>query len=161
HYILTPLAWLPLVLLFLEQAIQRGSPVRATWAGAAFALIVLGAHPQLTLYAGVFVAVWTLGCVFASRPEDGPGAQRKRLWLWMGLGGWTVVVAAALSAVELLPALEAASEATRTGGVASDDEAPRSVHMLLELIGPSLTTTNWEKQGAFSILWVGRAILGP
>src|SRR5438270_3860539 len=61
HYIMAPLAWLPLVLLWLEQAIRRGSLLRATWAGVAFALVVLAAHPQMTLYAGWFVALWTLG----------------------------------------------------------------------------------------------------
>jgi len=63
HYIMTPLAWLPLVLLLLEQAIERRSMLKATWAGAIYALIVLGAHPQMTLYAGLFVAIWTLGCM--------------------------------------------------------------------------------------------------
>jgi hypothetical protein len=155
HYILTPLAWLPLVLLWLEQAIQRRSLLRATWAGGAFALIVLGAHPQLTLYVGVFIAVWTLGAVLA---ESG---RRAALGRWLGLGLWTVLVAAALAAVELLPAIEAAGEASRTAGVASDDEATRTVGLVLELLGPSLTTTNWENQGGFGILWVAVAALAP
>src|SRR5207253_10214258 len=73
HYIMTPLAWLPLVLLLLEQAIERRSVLKATWAGAIYALIVLGTHPQMTLYAGLFTALWTLGCVMG-----GPGARRRR-----------------------------------------------------------------------------------
>src|SRR5262249_5930659 len=44
HYVVLGLAWLPLVLLCLEQAIRTGSLLRATWAGAVFALIVLGTH---------------------------------------------------------------------------------------------------------------------
>ena len=58
HYIMIPLAWLPLVLLLMERAIWQGSIVHATWAGTVFALIVVGTHPQMTLYAGLFTAVW-------------------------------------------------------------------------------------------------------
>src|SRR5207244_4086139 len=57
HYVLIPLAWLPLVLLWLEQAIRRRSLVRATWAGAAFALIMLGTHPQMSFFAGLFIVL--------------------------------------------------------------------------------------------------------
>ena len=57
HTILVGLAWLPLVLLLLEGAIRRGSLVWATGAGVAFALLVLGTHPQWTFYAGLFVAL--------------------------------------------------------------------------------------------------------
>ncbi len=46
HYVLTPLAWLPLVLLALDRAILRGSLVWATWAGTAFGLLILGGHPK-------------------------------------------------------------------------------------------------------------------
>ena len=61
HTILAPLAWLPLVVLLLEGAVRQGSFLRATGAGAAFALIVLGTHPQVTFYAGLFLALWSLG----------------------------------------------------------------------------------------------------
>jgi hypothetical protein len=61
HYNMAPLAWLPLVLLWLEQAIRKTSIVYASWAGAAFGLIVLGAYPYITLYSGLFVAIWTFG----------------------------------------------------------------------------------------------------
>src|SRR5439155_12742177 len=62
HYIMVPLAWLPLVLLLLERAIRRASLLLATWAGFIFALIVVGTHPQMTLYAGLFIPFWTFGC---------------------------------------------------------------------------------------------------
>src|SRR5207245_8182369 len=51
HYVLIPLAWLPLVILSFERALRRRSPLRAAWAGAIFALIVLGTHPQMTFFA--------------------------------------------------------------------------------------------------------------
>src|SRR5947209_1244115 len=101
HYIMIPLAWLPLVLLFLEQAIAKRSLFYAAWAGAVFALIVLGTHPQMTLYAGVFIAIWTWGAT-----RNGSEGSRAILW-WLGLGAWSALVAVSLSAVQLLPALEA------------------------------------------------------
>src|SRR5262249_10743802 len=61
HYVLIPLAWVPLVLLGLEAALRRRSLLCATWAGAAFALIMLGTHPQMTFFAGLFIALWMLG----------------------------------------------------------------------------------------------------
>jgi len=61
HYITIGLAWLPWVLLLMDRAIRRRSFLRATAAGAVFALLVLGTHPQWTFYAGLFLALWTLG----------------------------------------------------------------------------------------------------
>jgi hypothetical protein len=68
HYVVVGLAWLPLVLLFLERAIRRGSFLDATWAGAVFGLLALGTQPQWTFYAGLFIALWTLGTAFADPP---------------------------------------------------------------------------------------------
>src|SRR5262249_42831178 len=42
HYIVVGLAWVPLVLLFLDRAIRRRSFLNATWAGAFFGLVALG-----------------------------------------------------------------------------------------------------------------------
>ncbi|HEX5271447.1 MAG TPA: hypothetical protein VFW33_13210, partial [Gemmataceae bacterium] len=61
HYVTVGLAWLPWVLLLLEEALRRRSFRWATAAGVVFALVVLGTHPQWTFYAGLFLALWTLG----------------------------------------------------------------------------------------------------
>jgi hypothetical protein len=60
HYAFAGLAWLPWTLLGLHVAIERRSLVAASWAGVAFGMLALGTHPQLTLYCGLFAAVWTL-----------------------------------------------------------------------------------------------------
>jgi hypothetical protein len=168
HYIMIPLAWLPLVLLLLEQAVARRSLLRATWAGAVYALIVLGTHPQMTLYAGVFVALWTFGATLAwsesqADEERGvpgrTGTWRPVLW-WLGLGVWTVVVAAALSAVQLLPALEAAPEASRAVGVSARDIAAVCLPSIMGLIGPGWSGT-WEDRGGFGVLWLSAALTAP
>lgn len=150
HYVLIPLAWLPLVLLWLEQAIRRRSYLRATWAGAAFALIVLGTHPQMTFFAGLFIALWTIGSV----------SEGARFTRWLALGTWTAVVAAALSAVQLLPALEAAPESTRAAGVAAGDAAAVALPALLGLLGPAWNGS-WEDCGCLGILWVAAAVAAP
>src|SRR5262249_53969349 len=129
HTIMAPLAWLPLAVLLLGGAIRKRSLVRATGAGAAFALIVLGTHPQITFYAGLFLALWCLGpaleqagylkSAFNTSPERERGAvprSRSGLVSWALLGGWAALVAVALGAVQLLPALEAAPETTRAVG---------------------------------------------
>src|SRR5438128_2429422 len=68
HYITIGLAWLPLVVLLLEQAIARGSIVHATGAGVVYAFMVLAMHPQWTFYSGLFIALWTLAGVLSEEP---------------------------------------------------------------------------------------------
>jgi Bacterial membrane protein YfhO len=162
HTIMAPLAWLPLTALLLDSAVRRGSFVRATAAGAAFALIVLGTHPQITFYAGLFMALWSLGPALEAGGYFGPGRARSPSFLlgWLLCGAWTALVAAALSAVQLLPARESIAEATRGAGVAAD-EAGRVLPALLRLVGPTLDRPNWEYQGNFGLLWVMAAALAP
>jgi hypothetical protein len=119
HVWMAPLAWLPLVLLLLEGALLRGSVLRAVWAGAAFALIVLGAHPQLTLYAGLFLALWTLGPALERAGYLGDGGPRSwrrtatALGQWMFYGAIACTIAVAHCAVQLLPTLELTEHTTR------------------------------------------------
>jgi hypothetical protein len=147
HYHMLPLAWLPLVLLWLEQAISQCSLRRATRAGAAFALIVLGAHPQLTFFAGLFIALWTAG-----------SAETRTRWLAMGT--WSALVAVALTAVQLLPALEAAPESTRAVGVTPSDAAAVALPTLMGLIGPGWRG-GWEDRGGLGPLWLAAAVAAP
>jgi hypothetical protein len=157
HYITVGLAWLPLVLLLLEEAIRRGSVLYATWAGAAFALIVLGTHPQWTFYAGLFIALWTLGAAL-----ERPGSRLWALAWWLGLGLWVVAMAVALSAIQLLPSLEAAGQSSRAAGVAADDSMTREgLGLLLSLFGPSWTGPSWEYRGGLGVLWLAAAAVAP
>ncbi len=167
HYFMAPVAWLPLVLLGLEAAIARRSLAWATFAGAAFSLLLLGGHPQITFYAGVFAGLWTLGAALESAGFLGGAGPRSRrrtataLARWLGYGAWCVVVGVALSAVELLPALEATGEATRGGGVSAVVGGGYAWHLFLGLIGPSLVGQSWEGRAAIGALWLGTAALAP
>ncbi len=156
HYILIGLAWLPLFLLLLEAAILRGSLVLATAAGAVFALIALSTHPQWTFYAALFAAAWTMGTAFES------ATFTQALLRWAGVGLWAALVAGALSAVQLLPTLEAASQASRGAGVPSDDFAQEFALIVHQLVGPSpIIGHRWEQRAGLGVLWLTAALLAP
>jgi hypothetical protein len=167
HYIMTPLAWLPAVLLCLERSIKSKSPLQAIWAGGFYSLIILGTHPQMTLYAGIFVALWSLACAWDTGsvfdPTD-PARQRVgwksfvARWLFMGL--WTALIAAALSAVQLLPAVEAARESSRAAGVGVHDIFLAAIPSILGLFGTGLTQT-WEDRANLGVIWVAAAVVAP
>jgi hypothetical protein len=165
HYIFIPLAWLPLVLLWSEQAIERRSLVHATGAAMAFALIVLGSHPQLTLYCGLFIAIWTLGTVLGG-PGAVPGSRGVLVRRWLLVGTWIAVVAALLSSIQLLPTLEATPESSRTLGVpvALDRTLTGGTRSLVGLVGPALTddaTWLWEDRAGLSLVWLALAVCAP
>jgi hypothetical protein len=155
HCIVTPLAWVPLVLLWLEQAIVRRSLVRATWAGAAFALIVVGGHPQMTLYAGLLIGLYSLGVLFQ---EEGVARGAYARWAFHGV--WTLVCALVLSAVQLLPALEAAPESSRAAGISVQDTLASVGPSLLGLFGPGWSES-WEERAGLGVLWAAAACLAP
>ena len=80
HYAFAGLAWLPWVLLGLHRALETRSLVAATWGGVAFGMLALGTHPQLTLYCGLFVAIWTLPFAIEARIRaDSSGEGRWTL----------------------------------------------------------------------------------
>jgi hypothetical protein len=167
HTIMAPLAWLPLAALWLNGAVRHGSLLRATAAGVAFALIALAAHPQMTLYAGLFLALWSLGPAleqagWVGTERAAPRRTAAALARWLGLGAWTAVVASALSAVQILPALEATPLSTRGSGVAAQASLQTTIDTLLRLIGPPLTSMpRWELQGGLGAAWVMAALAAP
>jgi hypothetical protein len=177
HYIVIGLAWVPLALLFLERAIRRGSFLNATWAGAVFGLVALGTQPQWTFYAGIFLALWTLGtALFGEEPQSGSPAHLitlsprhlvtlSRLARWLAFGAWAAFLAVALAAVQFLPTLEAAGQSTRSTGVGIGDTLDGGIRALIFLAGPALTADPpclmWEDRGGFALLWLAAAALAP
>jgi hypothetical protein len=166
HYVVVGLAWLPLVLLLLEKAIQEGSLFRATASGVVFSLLVLGTQPQWTFYSGLFLALWTLGTALGEAGWfDGKHTRHRLLpalcrWAWCGL--WAAVVAFGLCAVQLLPTMEAASLSCRSQGVAAVSGVRQIVETALLMLGPyrHSQTTSWESQAAVGVLWLFVALLG-
>ncbi len=160
HSNLTPLAWLPLVLLGLERAIRRGGLLPVLGAGAVFALIALGTHPQFTFYAGLFTAVWTLGP--ALEKAGGMGGTGPRSWRRTAgaLGRWalcglaTAAIAGVLAAVQLLPTLEATRETGRGHAAVAVTSALATLWSLLRLVGPPPAEFGWEHQGGLGVAWL-------
>jgi hypothetical protein len=172
HYGLIGLAWLPLVLLFLERALRRGSLLWATAAGAVFGCMVLGTHPQWMFYAGLFVGVWTLGPALDEAGFFQPHAARSwprtatALGRWLGFGMWTALVAVGLAAVQVLPTLEAAPETSRAFIRPPGEGLGGSLRTLFSLLGPSLTDSSqtsyaWEYRSSIGLLWLAAAALAP
>jgi hypothetical protein len=157
HYIMIPLAWLPLVLLFLEQSVERRDWWRAVCAGMAFALIVLGTHPQVTLYAGLVTAAWSFAVL-----KDRFGTVPVRDWVarWVGCGLVAATTAVVLSAVQLLPAIEAAGQASRGVGVPAREIIGVFGFALRGFFGPQ-SPPGWEINGGFGPLAIGLLVCLP
>jgi len=171
HSMFIGIAWLPLVALGLERSIRRGSLVSATWAGAAFAMIVLATHPQLTFYAGLFLAVWTLGT--ALELAGFLGAEGSRSWRrtglalgrWLVLGAWLALVAVGLAAVQLLPTFEAVRWTSRSAVGITPTLVVDLMLSFLGLVGPAVrgmpTSFAWEGRSGLGVLWITAALLAP
>lgn len=205
HYMTVGLAWLPVVLLLIESAIRRRSLLRATWAGTAFALLALGTHPQWTLYAGLFLAFWTLGtaleaagfwrgagsvgppvrlpghlpagCVERTNSVGDGGSVRfthptkldssnGMAWpigAWLACGACAATVAVLLVAVQLVPGIEAAGQATRSVVGTPGMALSRLPMTLFSLVGPPARGMkgfdDWEYRGGLGVLWAAAALV--
>jgi hypothetical protein len=140
HIVQLGVAWVPFVLLLLEEGMRRKSLLHVTLAGVFFSLIMLSAHPQITFYSGVFIALWTI--------EFGRVVGWKN---WLVCGILTALIAVGLSAVELLPTLSAARLASRWGGTA-EHGIGADTRNILQLFGPSLGNMRHEPQSGVGVL---------
>jgi hypothetical protein len=170
QYVVVGLAWLPLILLFLERGIRRGNALYATGAGVVLALLVIGSHPQLAFYAVLLISLWTLpsGLERATAPQH---AGRTRRRIIAGIGHWALalarcgVVAAALVAVQLLPTLEAVGHSTRAVAGVGTNARTDLVLPLFGMVGPPPeglpTMLRWEYRSGWTVLWVAMAFMAP
>jgi len=103
--VLCALAWAPLLYAAVDGWLDEGEPGWLLAGAAASALQALSGNPQVAYYSALGALVY--GALKL------PGRPRK-IRAAVGLGG-LFVLAAGISAIQLLPALEAARESTRAG----------------------------------------------
>jgi len=139
-------------------SIKLRSLAWATAAGLVFSLLILGTHPQWTFYAGILIALWTLGTALDLAIP---------LWRWLLLGLWAAGLGTALAALQLLPSWEAAGQSSRSGGVETiADTLGGGLRSILFLIGPAVArdpdnlNLAWEDRGGLTLLWLLAALLG-
>lgn len=165
------LAWLPLLLLLLERALQRHSFWYATLAGMVYALLLFVCHPQWAFYAGLLIAGWTLAPVLEEAGFLGGVGERSvrrtraALGRWLGFGVWTAVLGVALAAIFMLPILDYSRETTRSLGVSAGIMLVLCQQTFLSLVGPALTdnppTWIWEERSGLGIVIASAAAMAP
>jgi hypothetical protein len=169
QYVMIGLAWLPLAVFLLEPALTGGRLRFAAWAGAVFALVVLGSHPQLTFFAGLFLAAWTLPVALEMTGSLGYRSSTTRT-IAVGLGRWLwavgscFLVAASLAAVQLLPTLEAGRHTTRGARGMPAEISSELLSNIFGLVGPapeSLPFVGWENRTGLTVFWIVTALFAP
>jgi hypothetical protein len=158
HTVTIGIAWIPLVLLCVERAILRRSWRWAVGGGAAYALLVLGTHPQWTFYGSLLIGLWPLRLL--AEPTAG-----RSLWIrWIAVELTVVAVGVGLCAVQLLPTIEAAGESSRAKGMAQSWSLDGARAALPTLIGPFpervAKGVHWEARGGIGFTWAVLALAG-
>jgi hypothetical protein len=104
------LMWLPLILLFVDRAIRRGSYVQATLAGACLAAqFFCGYLPNQIYYVGAVVLYYLFFANTARRSRSG-NPSASRLLAMMAL---TLAIGLTLSATQWAPSIELLSYSNR------------------------------------------------
>src|SRR5262245_30565640 len=75
HTVSAGICWIPLVLLCVERAIQGRGWRWAVGGGVAYALLILGTHPQWTFYGSLLIGLWPLRLL--SRPAENLEGHRS------------------------------------------------------------------------------------
>lgn len=158
HTVTAGIAWLPLVILCVERAIQRRSWPWAVGGGVAYAMLVLGTHPQWTFYGSLLIGLWPLR-LLAGRPD-----RRAFLIRWLGVEAVVVAVGLALCAIQLLPTIEAAGESSRAKGMAQSWSLDGARAAAPTLMGPFpdrvAEGVHWEARGGIGFTWAILALVG-
>jgi hypothetical protein len=104
--------------------------------------------------------VWTFGVVLEQAEN-----RRRAVMRWLGFGVMIVAITVGLTAIQLLPTLEAAGQSSRSGGVGSQTVLQNGLNVLLFLVGPPLSdqpfNLQWEDRGGLAMLWLIVAVWAP
>lgn len=164
HYnLLAAAVWVPLVLGFLQPALEGGSIAWVAAAAASLAVAVFAGHTQISLYTGLLLFLYVLGF-----------AAARRYWLaplrsLILLGGWSVL----LTFVQLLPSYQLTQQSVRAEISYSDATAfallPQKLILFLvphfygrapdAYWGPPSLTENYLYIGILPLVLAGLALL--
>ena len=119
--IMAAIALLPLVLFLTRRLVAGPTLFRSLTLGLGLSMVFLSGHPQYTMVAALAVGVYggvSLGMA--------PGSRARR---WRAAGGLVLALAfmLAVSAVQLLPALDFLGRTSRVGGLSLEDATSGSV----------------------------------
>jgi hypothetical protein len=157
HTVTIGIAWIPLVLLCVERAIERRNWRWAFGGGVAYALLILGTHPQWTFYGSLLIGLWPLR-LLAGSPANRPFFVR-----WLTVELVVVAVGVGLCAVQLLPTLEAAGETSRSKGMAQSWSLSGAKAAMGALVGPfpdrAAEGIHWETRGGIGLTWAAMALV--
>src|SRR5262245_53640982 len=158
HTVTIGICWLPLVMLCVERAIERRQWAWTVGGGVAYALVILGTGPQWTLYGSLLIGLWPL------RLLTDVHLKRPLLLRWLAVEAIVVAIGVGLSAVQLLPTLEAAGETSRAQGMGQSWGLIGAKEARGTLIGPfpdrAATNVHWETRGGIGFTWAILAIVG-
>jgi hypothetical protein len=128
--------WLPWGLLMLERGIAKNRPRVLLWFGGVFALQILSGHIQIAYYAALLYGAYALARLLTVQPA---GKRLKvcldrRAWIILG----SLLLAALIGAVQILPTYELVNLSQRAGGVSFEyaSQFPFDPGSLVKLIYP-------------------------
>ncbi len=110
HYtFICQVAWTPLVLLFFRKGLLERSVAAMILSGLILGNAILGGSPQFTLYIFLFLLAYFLFEFISSVKSTGLGQS----WQMLPLAAGTIIIALAVTAVQLLPTIELGSLSQR------------------------------------------------
>jgi hypothetical protein len=171
-------SWLPWNLLLARRAACSPNPVWVAPAGLALAMTFLAGHPQTMLYEGLAVGLYWLflAGTGATTPARRPGRALAALppaWHALALRlPLTLLIAAGLGAIQLLPSQELAGQSLRAAITyeQATEHAMQPVGLLNLLLprvygsnplnywAPWQSTENWGYLGVIAVLLAGAGL---
>ena len=162
--VLETVTWLPLWLLALDLAAERGTLLTYLLAGAVLAMAALAGHSQtllLMLYAGTLYYGFHVLTGPSRTQAPGSNGQRRRLLLSRAAGFSVIVgIGAALAAAQLLPTAEYALLSTRAGlGFVESSKGMPPLQLLQLLIPGAVSAFSSPLYVGFISLWLAFTVV--
>jgi hypothetical protein len=113
--ILFPLAWVPLILMFVRRFLLRPNVRSFACAAAALAMQLLVGEPTTILQTGVLIASYSLYRGY----RDGAGGRLRASARVLALSAMVIVAASLIAAPQILPMIDLFGDTARQGGIGS------------------------------------------